>query len=103
MLGLGPMAEQANEFTPQFCTYAIASGDVVVSRFLQRKDGIAAWPGYESSMTTELVAGLGDKAMFEPTSGILLVLSGDTIVNVTVFGRTLRRRSTWTASSRRSC
>jgi hypothetical protein len=87
VLGLGALSVTSSEFTPQFCTYALASGEVVLSTFLQPKGGIAAWPGYESGMVAEPVSGLADKALFEESTGILLVLSGDTVMNVNVFGQ----------------
>ena len=88
VLGTGALLAEASEFTPQFCTYALVStGEVVISTFLQRKGGIATWTGYESSLVTDSVAGLGDKAMFESSTGILFVLKGDSILNVNVFGQ----------------
>ena len=88
VLAKGPMSAQGNQFTPQFCTYAIvSSGEVVLSTFFQPKGGAATFAGIEGSGTTDPVSGLGDKAMFEPGTGILFVLKGDTLLNVNVFGQ----------------
>jgi hypothetical protein len=88
VLGVGPMEAQGNEFTAQFCTYAVtSSGEVVLSTYLDPKGGLAAWDGFAGSLTTDPVDGLGDRAMFEPSTGILFVLKGDSIINVNVFGK----------------
>jgi len=84
VIGKGPMEAQGSEFSPQFCTYAVTStGEVVVSTFLQASGGAAAWDSY--SAASEPVSGLGDRAMFEATTGILFVLKGDAMFNVNVF------------------
>ena len=87
IIGKGPMTAQANEFAKQFCTYTVtSSGEVVLSTYLDPKGGQAGWDGFAASLTTEPVTGLGEKAMFEPSTGILFVLQGDSILNANVFG-----------------
>ncbi len=84
----GPMAAQANPAAPQFCPYAIvATGEIILSTYFQARDGAATFAGIQSTSTTEPVAGLGDKAMFEPGTGILFVLKGETLLNANVFGQ----------------
>jgi hypothetical protein len=88
VIGKGPMEAQANEFAPQFCTYAIlSSGEVVLSTYLDAKGGQAAWQTFTGSLTTEPVDGLGQAALFEPSTGILFALQGDSVLNVNVFGQ----------------
>ena len=82
-LGLGTLKADSNG-APQFCYYSLPSGEVVLSTYLQRTGGSGAWGGLESSLTTDPVSGLGEKAMFEPSTNILFVLKGDSIFNVNV-------------------
>ena len=85
VLDKGAMTAAGNEVTPQFCTYSIASsGEVIATTFFQKQGGTTSWGMFEASMTTDPVAGLGEKAMFEPSTNILFVLQGDTIFNVNV-------------------
>ena len=87
VLGNGPMRVDANANALQFCTYAVAStGEVVLSTYLQRTGGGDAFAGFESSLTTDPVSGIGAKAIFEASTGILFVLQGDAVFNVNVFG-----------------
>ena len=84
-LGLGPLKADANEFAPQFCTYSLVStGEVVISAYLQRTGGSDAWSGLESSMTADPVSGLGEKAMFDPSTNTLFALQGDSILSAYV-------------------
>lgn len=88
VLDKGAMEAQGSEFSPQFCTYAVtAGGEVVLSIYLDPKGGLGVWESFAGSLTTDAVEGLGDQAMFEPSTGILFVLKGDSIINVNVFGR----------------
>jgi hypothetical protein len=82
------LKSEGNPAVAQFCTYSVvSSGEVVLTTYLQRVGGSDTWPGLEGSLTTEPVSGLGEKAMFEPSTSILFVLQGDAILNVNVFGR----------------
>ena len=88
ILDKGRLSAEGNQITPQFCTYGIAStGEVILSTYFQPRAGAATLAGIEGSLTTDPVSGLGDKAMFEPGLGILYVLTGDTLLNVNVFGQ----------------
>ena len=88
ILAKGPLSATPNQFAPQFCPYAIvATGEVVLSTYFQPKGGAATFAGIQGTATTDPVSGLGDKAMFEPGSGILYVLKGDTLLNANLFGQ----------------
>ena len=88
VLDQGAMEAQGSEFSPQFCTYAVSSsGEVVLSTYLDPKGGLGVWENFAGSLTTDPVEGLGDLAMYEPSTGILFVLEGDSIINANVFGR----------------
>jgi hypothetical protein len=87
VIGKGPMTVQPSSSTPQFCSYAVtSSGEVLVSVYLDAKGGRSAWNTFTGSLSTEPVSGLGDQALFEPSTGILFALKGDSLLNVNVFG-----------------
>ncbi len=85
MLGQGSLKAEANEFAQQFCSYGIVStGEIVISTYFKRSGGSDAWASLVGSLTTDPVSGLGEKAVFEPSTNILFVLQGDSILNVYV-------------------
>ena len=92
ILGKGAMTASGSESVPQFCSYALDStGEVLVSTYFRSLDGIPFYTGLESSLDTDPVDGLADKAMFESSTGILYVLQRDTMFNVNVFGADLSK------------
>jgi len=87
VLNKGAMTATANESVPAYCTYSLASSqEVLASTYFKPTNGIEFYGQMESSMTTDPVSGVGDKAMFEPSTGILYVLKDDSFFNVNVFG-----------------
>ena len=85
VIGRGPMTAEGS--SAQFCLYALAAGgEVIFGTYLDPKGGQAAWDEFAASLTVDEVADLGERAMFEPSTGILFVLQGDAILNVNVYG-----------------
>jgi hypothetical protein len=82
------VTKSASEFTTDFCYFNTASGEVAMSTYFHAKLGIAAWGDLLSNMVTEPVEGLGNQAVYEPSTGTLYVLSGDTVLNVVVYNVT---------------
>jgi hypothetical protein len=81
-LGTGALTSTGGQVGPQtFCDYRTASGDAVMTSYMQPGAG-GMWSVFEGSLQTEPVSGLGDKAMFEPSTKLLFVLKGDTFFNV---------------------
>jgi hypothetical protein len=88
VIGKGPMKAEANPSATQFCTYAlVATGEVLLSVYLDAKGGQSAWQMFTGSLVTEPVQGLGEAAVFEPSTGILFALQGDSMLNVNVYGQ----------------
>jgi len=90
-LGVDPLTSTNNDSgasnQPIFCFYSYLDGTAVMSTFLDPKDAAANW---ESTVVPDIfepqtVEGLGDKALFEDTSGKLFVLKGDSLLVVNVF------------------
>ncbi len=83
-LGLSGLTATGNdfgaEFAPEFCTYTRANGEVVLSIYFEPRRGYDTWESLVAGMTTDPVAGIGDKAAFESYTGKLFVLNGDTIL-----------------------
>jgi hypothetical protein len=87
VMAKGPMKAEGNPATPQFCTYSLAStSEVLFTVYLDAKGGRSAWDMFAGSLVTEPVSGLGEQAMFEPSTGILFALKGDSVLNVNVYG-----------------
>ena len=81
-LGTGALTATPDELAGQtFCDYRLASAESVLTTYMQT-GGAQMWSVFESSLTTDPVSGLGDKAMFEPSTKLLFVLKGDTLFNV---------------------
>jgi hypothetical protein len=83
-LGTAALMSVGGAVGPQtYCDYRTASGETVFTTYMQPGAG-QLWAVFESSLTTDPVSGLGDKAMFEPSTKILFVLKGETFFNVFV-------------------
>lgn len=84
-LGTGELAQTGGELAGQtFCDYRDGTGASVLTTYMQATGATQLWPIYEGSLVTDPVSGLGDKAMFEPSTKLLLVLKGDAFFNVFV-------------------
>jgi hypothetical protein len=86
VVGKGPLTKSASEFTTDFCYFTTAGGEVALTTYFHAKLGTSEWPDLVGNMESDPVAGLGNEAAFEPGTGTLYVLSGDTILDVVVFG-----------------
>lgn len=82
-LGTEPLTTTGGEVAGQtYCDYRTASGEAVLTTYMQAAGAASLWGVYESSLTTEPVEGVGDKAMFEPSTKLLFVLKGDAFFNL---------------------
>jgi len=87
VLDKGAMEATGNASAPAFCTYSVTSTDeILASTYFKPTEGISFYGDLENSLTVDPVSGIGDKAMFEPGTGILYVLKNDSVFNVNVFG-----------------
>jgi hypothetical protein len=68
--------------TPSFCIYSDASGAAIASTSLTAEGGGAAFGLWKSGAGVETVDGLGDDAVFDPSTASLLVLMGDAILSI---------------------
>lgn len=83
-----PLTKSASEFTTDFCYFTAASGEVAMTTYFHAKLGIAAWDDIVANMDSEPIAGIGNQAAYEASTGTLYVLSGDTVLNVVVYNLT---------------
>ncbi len=83
-LGTAPLTATPGSLGGQtFCDYRTSSGEAVLTSYMQLGAG-QMWAVFESSLETDPVSGIGDKAMFEPSTKLLFVLKGDTFFNIFV-------------------
>ena len=83
-LGTAELTSVGGAVGPQtYCDYRTASGEAVFTTYMQ-PGAEQLWGVFESSLTTDPVSGIGDKAMFEPSTKILFVLKSGTFFNVYV-------------------
>ena len=88
-LGTGPLTATPGSLAGQsFCDYRTAAGEAVLTSYMQ-PGAAQLWGIWESSLQTDPVTGIGDKAMYEPSTKLLFVLKGDTFFNVYVADVTL--------------
>ena len=66
-----------------FCIYNDSAGAGIAASSLMVRGGSAAFGIWKSGAGVRQVDGLGDDAVFDPSSATLLVLSGDAIYSVT--------------------
>ena len=66
-----------------YCIYQTAAGDAYVATTLMKRGGSGAFSIWKSGAGVQEVDGLGDDAVFDPSSATLLVLKGDAIFSVT--------------------
>jgi hypothetical protein len=84
-LGTAALTTTGGELAGQtFCDYRTAAGETVLTTYMQASGAGAMWGIWESSLQTEPVSGIGDKAMFEASTKLLFVLKGDAFFNVFV-------------------
>lgn len=84
ILDSGALTTTGGEVAGQtYCDYRTADGQTVLTTYMQA-NAAQLWSVYESSLQTDPVSGIGDKAMFEASTKLLLVLKGSTFFNVFV-------------------
>lgn len=66
-----------------YCIYQTAAGDAFVATSWMKRGGGGSFSIWKSGAGVEDVDGLGDDAVFDPSSATLLVLQGDAIVSIT--------------------
>jgi hypothetical protein len=87
-LGTGPLTAEGGELAGQtYCDYR-ESGATVLTTYMQ-PNAEQLWGVYETSLQADPVAGIGDKALYEPSTKLLLVLKGSTFFNIFIAEFTL--------------
>ena len=66
-----------------FCIYQAADGSSNVATSLMKQGGTGAFAIWKSGAGVQDVDGVGDDAVFDPSSSALVVLKGDAVLSVT--------------------
>lgn len=66
-----------------YCIYNTGAGDAFVATSWMKRGGSGSFSIWKSGAGVQEVDGLGDDAVFDPSSATLLVLKGDAIFSVT--------------------
>lgn len=68
---------------PSYCIYGDSAGSGIVATSLMARGGGAAFGIWKTGAGVQQVDGLGDDAVFDPSTATLLVLKGDAVFSVT--------------------
>ena len=66
-----------------YCIYSDSAGAAIIASSLMTRGGSGAFSAWKAGAGVQQVDGLGDDAVFDPSSATLLVLKGDAIFSVT--------------------